>query len=156
MSDGAVCSSRLDCNFEERSVYWEPGGLTAGQVTFVNRESIHCANQVLSILNSLNPAHIPVHNLVTIILILYSHLIVNCDYCNITLARNKAPWWWFEKTETCRSVLKCFMWNYMCIRRLINWSDSHPSFRPPNGITVLNWSEYLIVITYCNKNGTEV
>jgi len=32
----------------------------------------------------------------------------NCEYCNITLARNKAPWWWSDKIETCRSVLKCF------------------------------------------------
>jgi len=47
---------------------------------------------------------------------------LNCEYCNITLARNKAPWWWSDKIETCRSVLKCFMWNYMCIRWLINWS----------------------------------
>ena len=29
-------------------------------------------------------------------------------YCNITLARNKAPWWWSDKIETCRSVLKLF------------------------------------------------
>ena len=29
-------------------------------------------------------------------------------YCNITLARNKAPWWWSNNIETCRSVLKCF------------------------------------------------
>jgi len=27
------------------------------------------------------------------------------EYCNITLARNKAPWWWSDKIETCRSVL---------------------------------------------------
>ena len=56
---------------------------------------------------------------------------LNCEYCNITLARNKAPWWLTDKIETCRSVLKCFkvlykcfMWNYMCILWLINWSDS--------------------------------
>ena len=48
---------------------------------------------------------------------------LNCEYCSITLARNKAPWWWSDKIETCRSVLKCFMWNYMCIRWLINWSE---------------------------------
>jgi len=24
------------------------------------------------------------------------------------LARNKAPWWWSDEIETCRSVLKCF------------------------------------------------
>ena len=48
---------------------------------------------------------------------------LNCEYCNITLARNKAPWWWPDKIETYRSVLKCFMWNYMCIHWLINWSD---------------------------------
>ena len=46
---------------------------------------------------------------------------LNCEYCNITSARNKAPWWWSDKIETCRSILKCFMWNYMCIRWLINW-----------------------------------
>ena len=45
---------------------------------------------------------------------------LNCEYRNITLARNKAPWWWSDKIETCRSVLKCFMWNYMCICWLIN------------------------------------
>jgi hypothetical protein len=33
---------------------------------------------------------------------------LNCEYCNISLARNKAPWWWSDKIETCRSVLKCF------------------------------------------------
>ena len=33
---------------------------------------------------------------------------LNCEYCNITLARNKAPWWWSDKIETCRGVLKCF------------------------------------------------
>jgi len=49
---------------------------------------------------------------------------LNCEYCNIILARNKAPWWWSGVIETCRSVLKCFMWNCMCIRWLINWSDS--------------------------------
>jgi len=32
----------------------------------------------------------------------------NCESCNMTLARNKAPWWWSDKIETCRSVLKCF------------------------------------------------
>ena len=48
----------------------------------------------------------------------------NNENCNITLARSKAPWWWSDKIETCRSVLKCFMWNYMCIRWLINLSDS--------------------------------
>jgi len=31
-----------------------------------------------------------------------------CEYRNITLARNKAPWWCSDKIETCRSVLKCF------------------------------------------------
>ena len=33
---------------------------------------------------------------------------LNCECCNITLARNRAPWWWSDKIETCRSVLKCF------------------------------------------------
>jgi len=72
------------------------------------------------------PQHIPIqHDM------LPQHLVckyeLNCEYCNITLARNKAPWWWSDKIETCRSVLKCFkvlMWNYMCIRWLMNWSDS--------------------------------
>jgi len=49
---------------------------------------------------------------------------LNCEYCNIPLAKNKAPSWWSDKIETCRSVLKCFMRNYMCIRWSINWSDS--------------------------------
>ena len=68
------------------------------------------------------PQHIPTqHDM------LPQHLVckyeLNCEQCNITLARNKARWWWSDKIETCRSVLKCFMWNYMCIRWLINWSD---------------------------------
>ena len=33
---------------------------------------------------------------------------LNREYCNITLARNKAPWWWSDKVETCQSVLRCF------------------------------------------------
>ena len=69
------------------------------------------------------PQHIPTqHDM------LPQHLIckyeLNCEYCNITLARNKAPWWWCDKIETCRIVLECFMGNYMCIRWFINWSDS--------------------------------
>ena len=52
---------------------------------------------------------------------------LNYEYCNIILARNKAPWWRSDMIETCRSVLKCFkkcfIWNYMCIRWLMNWSD---------------------------------
>jgi len=28
---------------------------------------------------------------------------LNCEYRNITLARNKALWWWYDKIETCRS-----------------------------------------------------
>ena len=53
------------------------------------------------------PQHIPTqHDM------LPQHLVgeyeLNCEYCNITLARNKAPWWWSDKIETCRSVLKCF------------------------------------------------
>jgi len=49
---------------------------------------------------------------------------MNFEYRNITLAKNKAPWWWSDKIETCRSVLKCFMWNYISIRWLIYWNDS--------------------------------
>jgi hypothetical protein len=30
---------------------------------------------------------------------------LNCEYSNISLARHKAPWWWSDKIETCRSVL---------------------------------------------------
>ena len=53
------------------------------------------------------PQHIPTqHDM------LPQHLLckyeLNCEYCNITLARNKAPWWWSDKIETCRSVLKVF------------------------------------------------
>jgi len=33
---------------------------------------------------------------------------LNCEYCNTNLARNKAPWWWSDKIEICRRVLKCF------------------------------------------------
>ena len=43
---------------------------------------------------------------------LQQHLVckyeLNCEYCNKILARNKAPWWWSDKIETCRSVLKVF------------------------------------------------
>jgi len=35
-------------------------------------------------------------------------IVRSCQYCNITLARNKALWWWSDKIETCRSVLKVF------------------------------------------------
>jgi len=50
------------------------------------------------------PQHIPTqHDM------LPQHLVckyeLKCEYCNMTLARNKAPWWWSEKVETCRSVL---------------------------------------------------
>ena len=75
------------------------------------------------------PQHIPTQQDM-----LPQHLVckyeLNCEYCNINLARNKAPCWWSDKIETCRSVLKCFMWNYMCIRWLINWSDERPCFTP--------------------------
>ena len=58
------------------------------------------------------PQHIPTqHDM------LPQHLVckyeLNCEYCNMTLARNKAPWWWSVKIETCRSVLKCFK-NVLC------------------------------------------
>jgi len=33
---------------------------------------------------------------------------LNCEYCNITLARKNAPRWWSDKIEAFRSVLKCF------------------------------------------------
>ena len=60
--------------------------------------------------------------------VLPQHLVckyeLNCEYCNITLARNRALWWWSDKIETFRSVLKCFIWNYMCILWLINWNNS--------------------------------
>ena len=53
------------------------------------------------------PQHIPTqHDMLS------QHLVckyeLNCEYCNITLTRNKAPWWWSDKIETCRSVVKCF------------------------------------------------
>ena len=68
------------------------------------------------------PQHIPTqHDM------LPQHLVckyeLNCEYCNITLARNKAPWCWSDKNVTCRSVLKCFMWNFMCTRWFINWNN---------------------------------
>ena len=45
---------------------------------------------------------------------------LNREYV-ITLARNdETPWWWSEKIETCRSVLKCSKWKlYRCICWLI-------------------------------------
>jgi len=52
------------------------------------------------------PQHIPTQRDM-----LPQHLVckyeLNCEYCNITLARNKAPWWWSDMIKTCRSVLKC-------------------------------------------------
>jgi len=69
------------------------------------------------------PQHIPTQQDM-----LPQHLVckyeLNCEYRNITLARNKAPSWWSDKIETCRSVLKCFMWNCMCIHWFISRSDS--------------------------------
>jgi len=53
------------------------------------------------------PQHIPTHHDM-----LPQHLVckyeLNCEYYNITLERNKAPWWCSDKIETWRSVLKCF------------------------------------------------
>jgi len=46
---------------------------------------------------------------------------LNCEY---NIGKNKAPWWWSDKIENCRSVLKCFIWNYMCFLWLIHWSDT--------------------------------
>jgi len=94
------------------------------------------------------PQHIPTkHDM------LPQHLVckyqLNCEYCNITLARNKAPWWWSDKIKTCRSVSKCFMWNYMCICWLIHWSDSAMC-------TVIVICPTLIVIDYRSYLGTAV
>jgi len=54
------------------------------------------------------PQHIPTQH----DMLLPQHLVckceLNCEYRNITLARNKAPWWRSDKIETCRSVLKVF------------------------------------------------
>ena len=49
------------------------------------------------------PQHIPTqHDM------LPQHLVckyqLNCEYCNITLAKNKAPWWWSDVIETCFKV----------------------------------------------------
>ena len=80
------------------------------------------------------PQHIPTqHDMLPQYLVCKYEL--NCEYCNITLARNKAPWWWSDKIETCRSVLKCFMWNYMCIRWLINWN-----------VTIQTWIRITILL----------
>ena len=47
---------------------------------------------------------------------------LNYEYRNITLARNKAPWWWSDKIETCRSVLKCFKSVlYECLCPFFGW-----------------------------------
>jgi len=92
---------------------------------------------------------------------------LNCEYYDITLARSKAPWWWSDKIETCLSVSKCFMWNYMCIRWLIKWScvtvpspaqellkkasvrrldGGHPTTGLPSGRLVTRWSSSLAQI----------
>jgi len=56
------------------------------------------------------PQHIPTqHDMLPLYLVCKYEL--NCEDRNITLAWNKAPWYWSDKIETCRSVLKCFMWN---------------------------------------------
>jgi len=43
--------------------------------------------------------------------LLSQHLVckyeLNCEDCSIKLARNKVPWWWSDRIETYRSVLKC-------------------------------------------------
>ena len=56
----------------------------------------------------LSPQHIPKqHDMLPQRLVCKKEL--NCEYCNTTLARNnKAPWWWSDKIETCRSDFKCF------------------------------------------------
>jgi len=58
------------------------------------------------------PQHIPTQHHM-----LPQHLVckyeLNCEYCNITLARNRAPWWWSDKIETRRSVLKCLKLFYV-------------------------------------------
>jgi len=85
------------------------------------------------------PQHIPTqHDMLPQDLVCKYEL--NCEYCNITLARNKAPWWRSDRIETCRSVLKCFMLNYMCIRWLINWRNKVITLRctQQNNITVTN------------------
>ena len=69
---------------------------------------------------------------------------IECEYRNITLARDKAPWWWSDKIETCRSVLKCFKsvlckiivhcWLMNCSRPLfVGLGISFPSLKPPDG-----------------------
>ena len=90
------------------------------------------------------PQHIPTqHDM------LPQHLVckyeLNCEYCIITLTKKKAPWWWSDKIETCRSVLKCFMWNYMCIRWLINWSDFWNSLLFRNCNKPFVWRYYIAV-----------
>ena len=53
------------------------------------------------------PQHVPTqHDMLPQQLVCKYEL--NCEHCNMTLARNKAPWWWSDKIETCQSVLKCF------------------------------------------------
>ena len=63
---------------------------------------------------------------------------LNCEYCNITLERNKAPWWWSDKIETCRSVLKCFKsvtCEIICaFVGWFNWNDSTKNGRCYNKI----------------------
>jgi len=66
---------------------------------------------------------------------------LNCEYCNITLARNKAPWGWSDKIEACRSVLKCFK-SVLCeiICAFVGWeieSDSTKNVRCYNKIHTL-------------------
>jgi len=53
------------------------------------------------------PQHIPTQRDMLPQHLVYTYEL-NCKYSNINLAKNKAPWWWSDKIETCRSVLKCF------------------------------------------------
>ena len=85
-----------------RNVFWSSGSVCF--VCWVMRDSHYSAHEAHW---ATAPQHIPTqHDM------LPQHLIckyeLNCEYCNITLARNKTPWWWSDKIETCRSVLKCF------------------------------------------------
>jgi len=70
------------------------------------------STQPIATLSSLSTRRTPSHCSTTQHDMLPQHLVckyeLNYEYCNITLAGNKAPWWWSDKIETCRGVLKVF------------------------------------------------
>jgi hypothetical protein len=60
---------------------------------------------------------------------------------------------WLDRnmSECFKVFLKCFMWNYMCIRWLMNWSDSAKNARCYNKIYIIYNTLFIIhpVMRWC-------